>query len=197
MPRRCSAGATRLSSPRPMPWICRSGGGAPRLVRRCADHKDGARGRVRRREAGACADALVARLGGTARPALVHLRGRHQRGDVAERLGPRATIRAAHVVYDQVALPARRGLCRGAGARPLIVPLFSPRSADLFAEAAQPTGIPEEDRSSRSARRFGPRFRGVGRPLPGRREARTARRCGTPSRDGFSPSDDIGAVTRY
>lgn len=63
---------------------------------------------------------------------LLHLRGAHARGDIARRLG--ATDR---VVYRQDRVPlsgAARALLEGNG--PLILPLFSPRSAKLLADQA-------------------------------------------------------------
>ncbi|WP_137700912.1 uroporphyrinogen-III synthase [Marimonas lutisalis] len=88
------------------------------------------------RSAGGDADALVAAIltSGEAGP-FVHLRGEHARGDVANRL--RAAGRAAQdvVVYAQTA----QGLSDAArtmlqGEKPVIVPLFSPRTAQQFAQ---------------------------------------------------------------
>jgi len=85
--------------------------------------------------------AALAALIGRARPAgeIVHLSGRHQRGDLVARLA-RAGLRARRVVvYDQVARPlpqpARAALAGGA---PVLVPLFSPRSAALLSDAVAP-----------------------------------------------------------
>jgi uroporphyrinogen-III synthase len=84
------------------------------------------------------AEALVADL--TARrPAgpLFHVRGTDSRGNVAARLTAAGLPTAELVVYRQAARPlnaAARALL--AGTAPVIVPLFSPRSARLFAEAA-------------------------------------------------------------
>jgi uroporphyrinogen-III synthase len=88
--------------------------------------------------AGGDAEALVA-LMAEARPEgrLLHLSGVHTRGDVAERLfeaGLRAESRA---IYDQVAAePGSELLAALSHPGQVIVPLFSPRSAALFAEAA-------------------------------------------------------------
>lgn len=86
------------------------------------------------------ADALVAHLLKT-RPAgrLLHLRGAHARGDIVARLTD-AGLRASDVViYDQQAQPLS---CEAqallTGADPVILPLFSPRSADILAA----TGVP-------------------------------------------------------
>lgn len=90
--------------------------------------------------AGGTASDLVATLIATppVQP-LVHLRGTHSRGDVAERLQKAGLPVTETVVYDQVALPlsdeARAALD---GEVPVIVPLFSPRSAALF--ASRPPG---------------------------------------------------------
>jgi uroporphyrinogen-III synthase len=95
------------------------------------------------REAGACADALVARLlEERPGPRLLHLRGRHQRGDVVERLRAAGHDTAAHVVYDQVALRPDAAFTSALARDRLIVPLFSPRSASLFSDAAQPDWRP-------------------------------------------------------
>lgn len=90
--------------------------------------------------AGGDADALVA-LMAEARPEgrLLHLSGVHTRGDVARRLFEAGLRAEARAIYDQVA--ARPGSELGAAlAHPgmVIVPLFSPRSAGIFAEAAGP-----------------------------------------------------------
>ncbi len=76
------------------------------------------------------ADDLVHRVSGTG--PLLHLRGEHARGDVAERLTQRGIETSEVVVYRQVACPlssdARQAL---AGDDPVVLPLFSPRSAQL------------------------------------------------------------------
>jgi uroporphyrinogen-III synthase len=173
---------------------------APRVVRRCADRPVAREAGFDAVEAGACADALVdARLLQEPRGRrILHLRGRHQRGDVTERLRAAGHDAAAHVVYDQVSLPPDAAFSAALTRDRLIVPLFSPRSAALFAEAAQPGWHPgPEDRIlalSAAVRAALPeewkkRARVVDRP--------DGRRCGTPSRDGFSPSDEKDAVTRY
>jgi uroporphyrinogen-III synthase len=65
---------------------------------------------------------------------LLHLRGEHARGDIVPRL--RAAGRAARdaVVYRQVELPLTAG-ARAAlgGSAPVVVPLYSPRSAAILA----------------------------------------------------------------
>ena len=86
--------------------------------------------------AGGDAAALVA-LMAEARPdgRLLHLHGAHTRGDVAERLAA-ANLRAeARAIYDQVSVPAGGAFAAALDHDgPVIVPLFSPRSAKLFAE---------------------------------------------------------------
>jgi uroporphyrinogen-III synthase len=84
------------------------------------------------------ADALVATII-AARPAgrLVHLCGTHSRGNVADRLCAAGLWAEAQVIYDQPALGATEDLTTAlAHPGPIIVPLFSPRSAALFAEVA-------------------------------------------------------------
>ena len=65
---------------------------------------------------------------------LLHLRGRDSRGDVAARLTAQAVPTAEVIVYAQEAQPltdAARAVLAGHG--PVIVPLFSPRTAQIFA----------------------------------------------------------------
>ena len=84
--------------------------------------------------AGPTADALVAAL--VADPPagpLLHLHGAHARGDVATRLRRAGIDARDRVIYDQPERPltaeARAAL---AGAEPVILPIFSPRSAALL-----------------------------------------------------------------
>lgn len=77
----------------------------------------------------------IAALGETG--PLLHLRGRDSRGEVAETLTKRRIVTDEAVIYDQQEQPLSaeaRGLL--AGDAPVIVPLFSPRSARLFAAQA-------------------------------------------------------------
>jgi uroporphyrinogen-III synthase len=66
---------------------------------------------------------------------LLHLRGRHARGEIAARLTRAGCATAEQVIYDQPIRPlsdaARRCLD---GDAPVLVPLFSPRTARAFAE---------------------------------------------------------------
>lgn len=84
------------------------------------------------------ADALVEKL--QAMPGtgpLLHLAGAHRRGEIATRLGNAGTPVDVSVLYDQALLPlnnAAKSLL--AGKTPVIVPLFSPRTAVQFAKAA-------------------------------------------------------------
>jgi uroporphyrinogen-III synthase len=84
------------------------------------------------------AEALVSHLS-RLRPEgqIVHFSGTHQRGDIAERLRA-AGLRCSRVaVYDQSLIrltPSARAAL--AGPRPVIAPLFSPRSASQFARQA-------------------------------------------------------------
>lgn len=73
----------------------------------------------------------------------VHVHGAHSRGDVAARLTAAGVPVAESVVYRQDACApsdAARRLWRGAD--PLIVPLFSPRSAALLADHLGPPDAP-------------------------------------------------------
>lgn len=87
------------------------------------------------------AAALVALLLERAVPGpLLHLCGQNTIGAVAERLSAAGIPTTAHLCYEQVAVPlnpSARTLL--SGATPVVVPLFSPRSARLFcAEALAP-----------------------------------------------------------
>ena len=68
---------------------------------------------------------------------LLHLRGTESRGNLAETLTRGGTVTQEALIYDQKPQPlsddARALLAAG---RPLIVPLFSPRSARLFLQEA-------------------------------------------------------------
>jgi uroporphyrinogen-III synthase len=81
--------------------------------------------------------ALIARAGPSGE--ILHLSGRHQRGDLAAQLA-QAGLSARRVpVYDQAArplsAPARAAL---EGPAPVLVPLFSPRSAALLSQQMAP-----------------------------------------------------------
>tara|TARA_R110000787_G_scaffold250480_1_gene356099 strand:+ start:122 stop:826 length:705 start_codon:yes stop_codon:yes gene_type:complete len=82
------------------------------------------------------AEHLIARISEMA-PAgpLLHLAGKHRRGDIAARLTALGITTEVHVLYDQNAVDLSaeaHALLKGAA--PVIVPLFSPRSAALFVD---------------------------------------------------------------
>lgn len=86
---------------------------------------------------GADADALVARLA-QAPPGgrLLHLRGAHARGGIAERLSASGQPCDEAVIYDQIPQkPAPEALDLLAGEGLVLLPLFSPRSARLAGQA--------------------------------------------------------------
>ncbi|MEM6636815.1 MAG: uroporphyrinogen-III synthase [Pseudomonadota bacterium] len=90
--------------------------------------------------ADADADGLI-RLIAKARPTgpLLHLHGRHTRGDIAATLSAQGVATASREIYHQRPLGlsgAARELL-GSG-RPCLVPLFSPRTAGLFQTAVGP-----------------------------------------------------------
>lgn len=87
--------------------------------------------------AGPDARSLVLRLKALRPDApLLHLRGRHARGDIVGQLGAAGLPVREQIVYDQRPLPlSQAARARLQGLAPVIVPLFSPRSARLFAEA--------------------------------------------------------------
>jgi len=67
---------------------------------------------------------------------LLHLRGRFGRGNVAARLNALGCPMQTQVIYDQPLLPlseAAQEILRGSA--PVIVPLFSPRTARQFADS--------------------------------------------------------------
>lgn len=89
------------------------------------------------RSAGGAAGDLLALIRAEAPSApLVHLHGQHVRGQIIDSLRADGHDATGHVVYEQRPLPlsdpARAALT---GAARVLVPLFSPRSAALFAEA--------------------------------------------------------------
>jgi uroporphyrinogen-III synthase len=84
------------------------------------------------------ADDLVVRVTGlTPKGPLLHLAGQHRRGDIAARLTAMGIKTDVEVLYDQEPMPLSaqaRVLFEGEG--PIVVPLFSPRSATQFIEQA-------------------------------------------------------------
>lgn len=150
--------------------------------------------------AGACADELVASLLAH-RPAgpLVHLRGRHQRGDVVERLREAGLSATSQVVYDQVERAPDEVFASALSRSPLIVPLFSPRSAELFASAALGAWQPSSPGDALIALSAA-----VKAAVPRQWQSRTgvaARPDGDAMIDEIarriSPSGDFGGMTRY
>ena len=88
------------------------------------------------KEGGGDAEALFAAILAAPPEPLVHLRGVHSRGALAERLRAAGRTVAERVVYDQRARPltAEAGTAL-AGAAPVLAPVFSPRSASLLSGA--------------------------------------------------------------
>ena len=89
------------------------------------------------------AEALLTLILSSADPGpFLHLRGQEARGDIAPRLAAKGRPAHAAIVYAQTPLPltnAARNLL--SGQEPVLVPLFSPRTAQLFTDAA-PIGAP-------------------------------------------------------
>jgi uroporphyrinogen-III synthase len=82
------------------------------------------------------ANALIALILSLREPGpLLHIRGEHARGDIAVRLNA-AGIEATEVVaYRQQELPLSQAAATVLqGSRPLILPLFSPRTVSILAE---------------------------------------------------------------
>ena len=70
------------------------------------------------------------------RAPLLHVCGAHSHGDVAQRLSDQGIETRRAVLYDQPALPlTKQAKTVLAGETPVVVPLFSPRTAALFAKA--------------------------------------------------------------
>ena len=71
---------------------------------------------------------------------LLHLAGLHRRGEIAERLNDGGIPTRVVALYDQVLLPlSAEAQALLAGGDPVVVPLFSPRSAQQFAAEADPS----------------------------------------------------------
>ncbi|MBV2359524.1 uroporphyrinogen-III synthase [Thalassococcus sp. CAU 1522] len=65
---------------------------------------------------------------------LLHLRGAHTSGDIAETLTELGLETAEAVIYDQRALSISRAAASAlSGSEPVVAPIFSPRTAALFA----------------------------------------------------------------
>ncbi len=74
---------------------------------------------------------------------IVHLSGAHQRGDLAERLSEAGLPARRVVIYDQVPRPLSPAAGKALkGPRPVLVPLFSPRSAALVSSGAAAARAP-------------------------------------------------------
>ena len=81
------------------------------------------------------ADALVANAGKIKGPAL-HIRGRHTRGLIAQRLRDAGLEVEEQVLYDQVSQPlSQAALALLQSNSEIIAPVFSPRSAKLLSQA--------------------------------------------------------------
>jgi uroporphyrinogen-III synthase len=94
---------------------------------------------LRATSAGGDAEALIT-LMAEARPEgrLLHLHGAHVSVDVAERLTAAGLRAEGRAIYDQVQVPPGDAMSAALSHDgPIVVPLFSPRSARLFAEAAE------------------------------------------------------------
>lgn len=89
------------------------------------------------RPGGGAADALVSRvLAEWPAGPLLHLRGRHARGDVAARLNAGGIETVEQVIYEQRAHPlSAAAMAALQGTVTVIAPVFSPRSAALLAMA--------------------------------------------------------------
>ncbi len=84
------------------------------------------------------AEALLALILREKPQALIHLRGREARGDLAQRLSAAGVFTQERVVYAQDAQPlSDEAVAVLSGKAPVLVPLFSPRSAEILGAAWQ------------------------------------------------------------
>ena len=112
----------------------------PSLPAYCVGPQTSASARAEGHEAIECggdAEALVAKiLADNPRGPLLHICGEHSRGNIAERLSRAGIETQSRVAYRQKALSlsdtAEKALI---GTKPIIAPLFSPRSVSLFCDA--------------------------------------------------------------
>jgi uroporphyrinogen-III synthase len=104
--------------------------------------------------AGLDAEAMIANLSGrTNIGPLLHLAGRHRRSDIAGILSASGLTTQVVIVYEQNLMPlSPEAQALLEGSTPVIVPLFSPRSAHHFAQqAARTTGVMAVSISSAAA----------------------------------------------
>ncbi len=97
---------------------------------------------ARVRAVAADADGLLAQLAGREfGRGLLWLRGVHVAGDIAARLGATGIRVRAVTIYDQPARPPDPALTRALeGTAPVVLPLYSPRSARLAGQALRRAG---------------------------------------------------------
>jgi uroporphyrinogen-III synthase len=85
------------------------------------------------------ADGLVARIAGPG--PLIHLRGQHARGQIAERMNSAGIETHEAVVYRQEAVPlTAEAVAAIESDAPVVLPLYSPRSAQLVAQGVKRVG---------------------------------------------------------
>jgi uroporphyrinogen-III synthase len=91
---------------------------------------------------GDAADLVALILSDPPKGPLLHLRGAHVADDIAARLAAGGVPTEAVVIYDQVAQPLSEAAraCLAASDRPVLLPLFSPRSARLVRDAVAKIG---------------------------------------------------------
>jgi len=71
---------------------------------------------------------------------LVHVRGVHSRGEIAQRLSDIGRLCDTAIIYDQVQQTLNEKARQlFSGNKPVIVPIFSPRTAELFRNQVQPS----------------------------------------------------------
>ncbi len=82
------------------------------------------------------AEALIAMIAERQPPApLLHVRGTHSRGDVAERLNALGIPTRPAILYDQPEVPMTQAALRVLqGGRPVVAPVFSPRTGAFLAK---------------------------------------------------------------
>lgn len=122
-----AAQAGRLGLPRDIPAWC-VGGQTARAAQAAG---------FATRTAGGDADSLVALMQAEgAKGPVLHIRGAHARGAVAGRLGAAGIVTDECVAYDQRALPLPDAVAQAVrGPQPVVLTLYSPRSAALLRAA--------------------------------------------------------------
>lgn len=139
--------AVILTSQNALHWVAQTGAVPAGTVAYCVGARTTARARelgLIAHQMGDSAGELVARLTDAPPPArLIHLRGAQSRGDIAATLTRAGLPCAEQVVYAQDPVPLTQAAQSALQDQtPVILPLYSPRSATLLAGAARAARAP-------------------------------------------------------